>query len=1405
MADPEEPRANYLTVGYGHLTAPQNSAEEDGQTLAQQCITHLAKQEDPKQFPPKLLILLVSAAYLEKVDAANLIEGIQQAFAKYLQENDMPVKDVPLLGSSVAAAVFKDPVTGKRVHKQGVLLICLASRLIDARIGIGTSARHNTDVAIKSLLGQFDLNVKDPNPLADRILLTFLPGFGDASGVVPYPAPVLHRRLRSEVRARIRIAGGVSYANELKAKGKQTLFGNREMLNDSIVTACVTSGVPVGISIKHGLTPTGRVVRVAKLGKDKFTIAKFDGNQAPAEVLKEIGGFVMLGKLSTSMEPQIDVPRIVDGTSIRLSYEVHVGEHFEFLKPEQAQILKATVACVRHAQERILDQKHLVAIMFICNAWRLFYEAAGVDIEQTLALLEEETGTPCLGGFVDGEVGEDGTGRSVFGNGGMTCVVFGDELRERTPMHHGFRALAEYAPKMSETEDISEAIEKALEIIIQAGFRGGMLSLVLKDGELEYVKAKHARGKRFKKIVKETCRLVLKQLGEGEYLVSRVVRESRNNSTKRGEFIADARDPSNGCDQPAVRKAGLVSLYVAPLRQFKEQVLGTLHVDLGTIEELGEREKEVLDSLVSIIGASLNRLLNWKEADIGRKLDPVLTESLSKKSLDEALRHLITKAVEAFELDTGHIRLADTERRKLVMVAGVGDTYTAGTTRPELDFWDRAPICQAYVKGGVTILNRAKKDPAFRNMRNKDIERSNGQEDPLGKIKSYASVAFEDGNGNKLGALSLGSTKKWFFTLAHEMALLALGKRVGFLVEHFRSKRTLEFLTNASPRLSDITDLSDYSGELRKAVERFCKQAQAEWGSLYLLDEDRKRYVLRAQYGWKKPEWKHAAHHKLNDSWTGTKATAEKPAIIPDVIEIYKATGKKPSYWEETLGPEFPPESKVEAIGLLLQIGGRTLGYLTLYRRRHDDGLSGFSVLNEAALLEGASDIAGLVHVLRSNRERRRRANEANRRQKVYDYLAQSDDPRTFEAKVCQQMLKSFRARRANFYRIEVLDDETHVFWVDGYRRVGKLAEPVKMEPPEKGAPLLKLVEESVRKNFKPGIPPVVPVERVELDPSRLSEAAHVATEGLVHRACVPIFSKHELLGVLDLDWTIGAGQIGSSDVEHDESLLNTLGAMIGSAYRSDQLKARSELPMRAVQGAGAIAFQHAHRLGHSVQHILDIAQSIKRKPAIADEQADEMLTVARDAKAVMKSLVIDYGERILRPQCCNQSLLTLLEQAWTGLSSSEKKFVQDNNLEIDLTAIQNDSLFVYADSVLSKQAFVNILDNAVKAIRQKNPEMPLGEKITASAKLSDDGKNVEVVIVDTGVGMSRERIKAALEGWLDTRGLRGVGILITRNLLYSQGGNLTYDSEPGVGTRAVVTLPLANKGDILCLSIKNN
>src|SRR5262245_22087061 len=266
---------NYLAFLYGGCPEVSDDAFADGLDLARQCLDQLSSVDNPEQFPPGLLILLASPAYLEIETAERLLAGTRQAFAEAGHH------DVPLIGSSVAAVFFD-----RRVHERGALLVCLASRMMDVKVAVRSNARNETEQAVGDLLNRLELNFTgkglDPNPLTNRLLLTFFPGFGPLPAGNRYPAPELHKALRQKVNARVPIIGGGSSASDRERPGLQ--FCNHDVHVDALVGAVVTTGFPFAASIGHGLSPKDGLLHVENLADDCRTILKFTEG-APSNVL----------------------------------------------------------------------------------------------------------------------------------------------------------------------------------------------------------------------------------------------------------------------------------------------------------------------------------------------------------------------------------------------------------------------------------------------------------------------------------------------------------------------------------------------------------------------------------------------------------------------------------------------------------------------------------------------------------------------------------------------------------------------------------------------------------------------------------------------------------------------------------------------------------------------------------------------------------------------------------------------------------------------------------------------------------------------------------------------------------------------------------------------------------------
>jgi len=111
----------------------------------------------------------------------------------------------------------------------------------------------------------------------------------------------------------------------------------------------------------------------------------------------------------------------------------------------------------------------------------------------------------------------------------------------------------------------------------------------------------------------------------------------------------------------------------------------------------------------------------------------------------------------------------------------------------------------------------------------------------------------------------------------------------------------------------------------------------------------------------------------------------------------------------------------------------------------------------------------------------------------------------------------------------------------------------------------------------------------------------------------------------------------------------------------------------------------------------------------------------------------------------------------------------------------------VVADERALYQVLLNLVSNAIEAL--PGAEAPV---LRLEATVASDDR-VELAVVDNGHGMSPEGLALAMRPFFTTkRKGTGLGLVIAQRLLATQGGRLRLHSEPGRGTRAVVSLARA-------------
>ncbi len=127
----------------------------------------------------------------------------------------------------------------------------------------------------------------------------------------------------------------------------------------------------------------------------------------------------------------------------------------------------------------------------------------------------------------------------------------------------------------------------------------------------------------------------------------------------------------------------------------------------------------------------------------------------------------------------------------------------------------------------------------------------------------------------------------------------------------------------------------------------------------------------------------------------------------------------------------------------------------------------------------------------------------------------------------------------------------------------------------------------------------------------------------------------------------------------------------------------------------------------------------------------------------------------------------------------------------------------LYGDELRLRQTLVNVLGNAVKFTKAG------GVSLRAFA----DGCLLRFVVSDTGVGIRKEDMPNLFNdfGRLNIKENKyipgtGLGLAITRNLIDMMGGSIEVESEYGVGSKFVLSVPLVpgDARNIACAQVEN-
>jgi signal transduction histidine kinase len=249
----------------------------------------------------------------------------------------------------------------------------------------------------------------------------------------------------------------------------------------------------------------------------------------------------------------------------------------------------------------------------------------------------------------------------------------------------------------------------------------------------------------------------------------------------------------------------------------------------------------------------------------------------------------------------------------------------------------------------------------------------------------------------------------------------------------------------------------------------------------------------------------------------------------------------------------------------------------------------------------------------------------------------------------------------------------------------------------------------------------------------------------------------------------------------------------------------------------GQLAAGVAHEINNPIGYVYSNLGTL-------DEYVANLLRVINAYEKALRLLPVEYGERRSEVSEVKQQvdydflikdLPSLLSESREGIERV-RKIVQDLKdfsrvdhadwQDADINAGLDSTLNVVMNEVKYKaevrknyqvlppvrciaaqlnQVFMNLIVNAAHAIPERGT-------ITLSTRADDDSVYIEVR--DTGAGMSDEVKRRIFEPFYTTKPVgqgTGLGLSLSFSIVQKHGGRIEVESEPGVGTRFKVWIPI--------------
>ncbi len=176
----------------------------------------------------------------------------------------------------------------------------------------------------------------------------------------------------------------------------------------------------------------------------------------------------------------------------------------------------------------------------------------------------------------------------------------------------------------------------------------------------------------------------------------------------------------------------------------------------------------------------------------------------------------------------------------------------------------------------------------------------------------------------------------------------------------------------------------------------------------------------------------------------------------------------------------------------------------------------------------------------------------------------------------------------------------------------------------------------------------------------------------------------------------------------------------------------------------------------------------------------------AEDGRELTERLKLFYRKRDENEEFTPVNINELIKQVILITQPKWKTQAQLDGIKIDILTDFQDVPFVLGKENELREVFTNLIFNAIDALKS-------GGTIFINTR-ADNGRDVVIEVIDTGIGMTEETKRRCFELYYSTKkdAGTGLGLAIVYGTIQRHDGKIDVESELGKGTKFTIRLPIA-------------